>query len=294
MENMPLKNQSDVDAMTLAIELAAKQAENQKNSMQAASDLAQSVIDKARLEKPKDPSSKASSEFKQEFEQCEAHGEYPLNVLCKDGHARRLPQGCPTCLRQKNAMRLLAESNIPKRFADCDFDNYEATTKEQRHVLSRCEKYANEFAKYRDDGACLLLCGRVGTGKNHLATAISKRLLGDGYSVLRVKASQYLDAYWAKSFDERESWLKSMAAVDLLMIDEIGRSSSAKAAQDAFFRIFDARYEAQLPSLIATNLNRDELIEVLGDATYDRLTQGGSIRLTFDWVSKRSEKAVAA
>jgi DNA replication protein DnaC len=78
------------------------------------------------------------------------------------------------------------------------------------------------------------------------------------------------------------------------MIDEIGRSSSAKAAQDAFFRILDARYEAQLPSLLATNLNRTELIEVLGEATYDRLTQGGSVRLTFDWDSRRSGKAVAS
>lgn len=294
MENMLLKSPPDADAMALAKELAAKQAINHKSSMQAASDLAQSTINKARLPNPQATSSKASTEFKQEFESCEAHGEYPTNVLCHDGHPRRLPQGCPICLSQKNATSLLEQSNIPKRFADCDFSNYEAITAEQKQVLNRCEKYANEFAKFRDDGACLILCGRVGTGKNHLATAISKQLLSNGFSVLRVKASQYLDAYWSKSFDERESWLKGMAAVDLLMIDEIGRSSSAKAAQDAFFRILDARYEAQLPSLLATNLNRDELIEVLSGATYDRLTQGGSIRLTLNWDSRRSGKAVAS
>ena len=157
----------------------------------------------------------------------------------------------------------------------------------QQKVLARCQSFAEEFNRYRAAGACLLLCGRPGTGKNHLATAISKRLLADGYSVLRVKAAQYLDAYWSKSFEERETWLQRMAVVDLLMIDEIGRSSNAKSAQDAFFRLLDARYEAQLPSLIATNLNRDELIEVLGEATYDRLTQGGSVRLTFGWDSHR-------
>lgn len=300
MENMTLKNPSDVDpqteaaAMALAKELAARQEMNRKNSMQAASDLVHSTIEKAMLSKPQASSSKASEDFTPEIANCEDHGEYPTNMIDKVGHIRRFPEGCPTCKRQKNAASLLAQSNIPKRFADCDFDNYDAATEEQHRVLKRCEKYANEFVKFRDDGACLLLCGRPGTGKNHLATAISKRLLANGHSVLRVKASQYLDAYWSKAFDERESWLKGMAAVDLLMIDEIGRSNSAKAAQDAFFRILDARYEAQLPSLLATNLNREDLIDVLGEATYDRLTQGGSIRLTFDWDSHRARKGASA
>jgi DNA replication protein DnaC len=275
MESMTLKNPSE-------------------GTMQNAADLAQAMLDKARIKPVQATSSKARTEFIPVFQNCENHGEYPANAQDERGHERWFPVGCPTCKRQQNAMRLLAESNIPKRFADCDFENYDAATEEQQRVLKRCEKYANEFTKFRDDGACLLLCGRPGTGKNHLATAISKRLLSAGHSVLRVKASQYLDAYWSKAFDERESWLKGMAAVDLLMIDEIGRSSSAKAAQDAFFRILDARYEAQLPSLLATNLNREDLIDVLGEATYDRLTQGGSIRLTFDWDSHRARKGASA
>jgi hypothetical protein len=36
------------------------------------------------------------------------------------------------------------------------------------------------------------------------------------------------------------------------------------------------------------------LIEVLGEAAYDRMTQGGSIRLTFDWDSVRPRKGLVA
>lgn len=256
-------------------------------TMQSAADLAQSAIASVKARPTPRP-------FVQQYDECEAHGQYPLNMQDERGGERWYPGGCPVCRKQEQAARLLAASNIPKRFVDCDFSNYEATTEDQQRVLRRCEAYANDFAKYRDSGACLLLCGRPGTGKNHLATAISRHLLDAGFSVLRVKASQYLDAYWSKSFEEREAWLKGMAGVDLLMIDEIGRSSQAKAAQDAFFRLLDARYEAQLPNLLATNLNREELIEVLGEATYDRLTQGGSIRLTFDWDSHRAKKGLVA
>ncbi len=258
---------------------------NPPESMQSVADLAQSAIAAVKAKPTPTP-----RPFVPQFAECETHGQYPMNMQDERGGERWFPTGCPICRKQENAARLLAASNIPKRFVGCDFDNYEASSDEQQRVLRRCEVYAREFGKYRDAGACLLLCGRPGTGKNHLATAISRRLLADGYSVLRIKASQYLDAYWSKGFDEREAWLHGMASVDLLMIDEIGRSSNAKSAQDAFFRLLDARYEAQLPNLLATNLNREELIEVLGDATYDRLTQGGSVRLTFDWDSFRAKK----
>lgn len=227
--------------------------------------------------------------FVQHSGECDAHGKYPMNVLDENGHERWHPSGCPICRKQARAAELLAASNIPTRFSACDFSNFVAETSEQKTVLKECLNFAEGFAHFKESGACLLLCGKPGTGKNHLATAISKMLLADGYSVLRVKASQFLDAYWSKGFDEREGWLQQMARVDLLMLDEIGRSSNAKTAQDAFFRLIDARYEAQLPLMIATNLDRNGLIEVLGDATYDRLTQGGSRRLTLAWESYRGK-----
>ncbi len=249
--------------------------------------LAQTVIDSARANSRSDG---VLRPFILQFEECEKHGKYPLNMQDERGKERWFANGCPTCRKQENAARLLASSNIPRRFLDCDFDTYEATTSKQQLVLNRCKEYAHNFAKYRETGTCLLLCGRTGTGKNHLATAITRQLLADRYSVLRIKASEYLDAYWSKAFDERETWLKNMASVDLLIMDEIGRSSKVENAKNAFFRLLDARYEAQLPNLLATNHNRQELIDILDIATYDRLTQGGGVRLTLDWESYRAKK----
>ena len=224
--------------------------------------------------------------FVADFGVCEIHGKYAKNTQDETGHVRSFRPGCQKCRKIEETKKLLTDCNIPKRFSGCTFDNYKPTNHEQGIVLNQCRVYAENFHNHRDSGSCLILCGNPGTGKNHLATAISKQLLESDYSVLRVKASEYLDAYWGKGFEDREGWVKRMAKVDLLMIDEIGRSSNAKAAQDAFFRLIDARYEAQLPTLIATNLNRDGLIDVLGTAAYDRLRQGGNL-LTFSWKSYR-------
>lgn len=248
---------------------------------------AESAVDKESADAEE---SRDEKKFTPEFMNCETHGRYQINVESHTG-VRYLAAHCPVCFKQKQAAKLFAESNIPPRFAGCDFDNYVVENGEkQEKVLRLCRSFADDFEKNHKAGSCLLLCGKPGTGKNHLATAICKHVMKSGYSVLRVKASQFLDTFWGKGFDEREQWLNEIAKVDLLFLDEIGRSSDTKSAQDAFFRLIDVRYEAVLPTIIATNLNRKELIEVLGEAAFDRLKEGGSERITLDWESHRDKK----
>lgn len=290
-EPAPAEQQPSAGDLLLARELVARAAANRAAVLPVVG-LAAAADSVIAMAKSRSKPVRPEVAFVPVFGSCDAHGSYPRNVLDGQGVERWFAEVCPACTKQLNAAKLLAASNIPRRFATCDFGNYHAATEEQQLVLERCERYARDFAQMRDGGVCLMLCGKPGTGKNHLATAISRQLLDGGYTVLRVKAGQYLDAYWAKSFEERESWIRSMADVDLLMLDEVGRSSSTKAAQDAFFRLLDARYEAQLPTLLTTNLNKADLVLELGDAGYDRLTEGGGSRLTLGWESYRARASV--
>lgn len=237
---------------------------------------------------PLQPSPGRSVDDLREMATCEHHGPY----LVRSGSVRHMvahnPGGCPDCLRAVRAESLLAASNIPPRFAACEFDNFEATTPPQRKVLTACRAYADEFRGHLAAGRGLIMLGNPGTGKNHLATAICKAVQAQRFTVLRVKASEFLDAYWAKEFAERDAWVRDLAKVHLLVLDEVGRSSSTANAQNAFFRLIDARYEAMRPTVLLSNLDRQGVIEVLGDAAYDRLTEAGAQRLTFDWQSSRA------
>lgn len=219
---------------------------------------------------------------------CPTHGAYLVrsgSIRCMVAHN---PGGCPDCLRTARAEGLLADSNIPARFAACEFDNYEADTPKQLKVLDACWAYAREFAGHLAAGRGLIMLGNPGTGKNHLATAICKALRAKRHTVLRVKAAEFLDAYWAKDFDQRDAWIREMARVHLLILDEVGRSSKTDNAQNAFFRLIDSRYEAVRPTMLLSNLDRQGVIDVLGEAAYDRLTEAGAQRLTFDWASRRA------
>lgn len=229
--------------------------------------------------------------FRPMFGECATHGKYPLNGLDARGREFWHPEECPHCKRQAKSERLLKGMNIPRRFADCTFDNYETPDLAQRKALAACRDYADNFAEYHDGGVSAIMMGNPGTGKNHLATAIARQLHEARYTVVRVKASEFIEMFWSLEFAGRGKWIQELAQVDLLILDEIGRSSDTKAANDAFFRLIDSRYEEKRPTLLLTNLNREGLEETLGNPAVDRLRDGGGKLLPFMWDSYRGAKA---
>lgn len=231
--------------------------------------------------------------FPTEFGECDRHGKYIAREEIS-GVIYAHVGGCKVCRAEQAAASLMSGCNVPTRFSHATLDNFIADTPAKSSVLDACGDYASNFRNHRSVGRGLILCGEIGTGKNHLCTGIFKRLREQRFTCLRVKAAEFLDAYWAKSFSERDEWVREMARVDLLHFDEIGRSSQGAGAQQALFRVIDARYENVMPTLITTNLTRNELVEVLGDAAYDRVRQGGTRRYTLSWASFRPEAVVEA
>jgi DNA replication protein DnaC len=233
------------------------------------------------------PRSADQKGFVQEFEVCEFHGRWPLNVQDSEGKIRWNQPGCPHCRNQARTQALVANADISKRFIHCSFDNYRVDNPGQQSALRVCQDYAKNFRTNLELGRCLIMRGNPGTGKNHLSAAIMLEIMKQNYTALRIKATSFLDEYWAKSFSEREPWMKEMGRVDLLVIDEIGRTSNGKAANDAFFRLIDSRYEEMKPTIVITNMDREALIETLGKAAYDRLGEGGGSVITFNWTGER-------
>lgn len=229
-----------------------------------------------------------SVEDLRETAECPTHGPYLVQAAQGGRVFAYNPGGCPDCLRAARAEGLLSASNIPARFQPCDFDNYEVESPAQQRVLDACQAYAKDFSVHLQAGRGLIMLGNKGTGKNHLATAICKAVKAQRFTVLRVKSAEFLDAFWGKEFAERDAWLRELARVHLLVLDEVGRASATANAQNAFFRLIDARYEAMRPTIVLSNLDRQGVIDVLGDAAYDRLTEGGAQRLTFSWESRRA------
>jgi DNA replication protein DnaC len=227
--------------------------------------------------------------FVQEFETCDTHGKWPTNMQDAEGKTRWNQPGCPHCRQQAKTQALVSTADISRRFMDCSFENYRAENTGQVKALSICKDYAENFKGNLAAGRCLIMRGNPGTGKNHLSAAIMIEVMKQNYTALRIKAGEFLDEYWAKGSGDNRAWLQQMSKVDLLVIDEIGRTSNGKAAKDSFFRLIDARYEEVKPTIVISNLEIAGLKETLGDAAYDRLREGGGSMVSFTWDSGRGE-----
>lgn len=240
---------------------------------------------------------------------CEQHGAYERNVIEILGRTMR--GGCQQCAaeeRQRQDERERAEvarreqaelakrldsALIPYRFQDRAFDGYTAKTPAQKKALSVCRDYADRFREHHAAGRCLILSGKPGTGKTHLAVAIANQLLHTTGAVCVYRTVGAMLSYIKGSYDGNEyseaDAIKSLVSPHLLILDEIGATKPSEFELAMLFNVINGRYEQQLPTIIISNLPPAEIGAAMGERCLDRLREGGGIAVAFDWESMRRE-----
>lgn len=118
--------------------------------------------------------------------------------------------------------------------------------------IAKCRRYAEKFAQMRRDNRGLLLFGGVGTGKTYTAACIANELLAQGLPIVMTSLVKLIDG----GADELCS---RMAAIDLLILDDLGAERSTDYALEQIYNIVDSRYRVGLPVIYTTNLTLEEL-----------------------------------
>ncbi len=123
--------------------------------------------------------------------------------------------------------------------------------------------YKTTLAYAQEPKGWLLLKGGYGCGKTHLAAAIANQRLAMGHPVLFVNTPDLLDhlraAYSPSAetgYDERFNQVRN---TPLLILDDLGTQSNSDWAQEKMYQIFNYRYNAQLPTVITTNLELESI-----------------------------------
>ena len=132
---------------------------------------------------------------------------------------------------------------------------------EKRKNLRMVYEIARRFSQ--DAHGWLLLKGGYGCGKTHLAAAIANDRLARGEQVLFIVAPDLLDHLRATfaptsraSYDER---FESIRNAPFLILDDFGAQSATAWANEKFFQLLNYRYNAQLPTVITTNRELEEI-----------------------------------
>lgn len=244
---------------------------------------------------------------------CPTHGTYTATML-----GRFVTSWCPTCgaerekaeverqtaeaeRQRKHDLRVdeelmqlrLRRSGLVGPSLKAEFSTYPPSTEAQAKVLSVCRAMVEVPGAARN----LVLVGPTGTGKTHLASAMTNYVI----RVRRLWAAVHtareivrmLRATWAKGgyCIDGESYTESdlldhLGTISLLAIDEVGQGFGSDGEIGQLSEVVDLRYRHELPTVVCSNLAPSELKRALGEPAYDRIREGAMV-LPCNWSSYR-------
>jgi DNA replication protein DnaC len=187
-----------------------------------------------------------------------------------------------------NRMR---DCNIPERFHKSTVWNWQHGIPQQGHVWHWASDYCNAFALAIESGRSAAFFGAPGTGKTHLACGMLAHISEKGgtawYTTVMDALSRIKDTYHRSSAETEAQVVNQLSTVDLLVIDEVGRTLDTNYESAQFFRLMDIRYRHLKPTILISNLNREKLCAYLTEPVVDRIREAGGALLSFDWASQR-------
>lgn len=189
---------------------------------------------------------------------CEKHGEYEERKanLC----GRIISFGCPYCEQEQEQEQKIKEEkekeqsrkyeltrrNIEPIFIDSTLENYIAETNEQKKAK---EEIRNLIEQRKGK---IIMLGKNGTGKTHLAVCAVKEIGGKIYTMYEI-ATRIRASYTARAKEDELEIVDELARLPLLVIDEIGRTKGSEAEENWLSYIIDKRNSRSLPLIIISN-----------------------------------------
>lgn len=132
-------------------------------------------------------------------------------------------------------------------------------------AVRACMSYAHDFPSLRTVGMGLLLHGACGVGKTHLAACICNEVIGQGYRPLMLNPNTLSDD-GARKWGGFTPMLEELAGKnDLLVIDDLGRESTAGWMQGRVFEAIDYFYRNRIPLVVTTNYSATFLSKPSGE-----------------------------
>ena len=161
----------------------------------------------------------------------------------------------------RRSLNKLYEISHLSELKDLTFDNFEPNGriglgKQQAASIEYAYNQAKHFAHNLE--GWLLLQGKYGSGKTHLAAAIANLVVENGIQTIFITVPDLLDTLRFSydnidiTFEERFEEIRNC---HLLILDDFGTQNATEWAQEKLFQIINFRYINHLPMVVTTNLS---------------------------------------
>jgi len=168
------------------------------------------------------------------------------------------------CRAQGLNSRLEGNAQIPPLYRNASFDNFDATAggnpiarQGLQSVLVRVRYFASTFPDVKPPG--LLLIGKPGTGKTHLAVAAMRRIIArTQYACLFFDYQNLLERIYSgydatSNSSDKEAYRVALDA-DVLVLDDLGAHRGSDWVEDTITSIITHRCNHQKPLIATTNV----------------------------------------
>jgi uncharacterized protein yqaM len=162
------------------------------------------------------------------------------------------------CLKIRDTLRRIKDSGLEELLRCCTFRNFETTEEWQKSIKSGAMRFAEQ------DKGFFYIGGQSGCGKTHLCTAIIGALIKKGksarYFVWREDSTMLKAMVNDREYTECISGFKT---TDVLYIDDLFKQSNVSDADVKLaFELIDYRARNSLTTVISSELNMDDLIDI--------------------------------
>ncbi|MCL2053434.1 MAG: ATP-binding protein [Oscillospiraceae bacterium] len=183
-------------------------------------------------------------------------------------------------LKKLSVQRLNEAANMPKHdFEHFSLDYYKGVKTANggdcysvmSDIYDYCTAYADDFSRHSDN---LLFYGKTGLGKTHLSLSIAKTAAEKGYCAAYGSLQNYLSAIEKEHFgraEPGEDTMRTLIEADLLIIDDFGSEFLTDFHESKIYNLINTRINRGLPTIISTNLTKEQLQSRYNDRIISRL-----------------------
>lgn len=161
--------------------------------------------------------------------------------------------------KQEKIHRLIDQAGIPPYLEGKTWDDYEIYSPEAKNVYRAAQKYAASSTR-----GGLYISGPKGTGKTFLAALIAGEKLRQGLPTLFVFVPDLLDSFRQAMHDgQGDDVARTAREADFLVLDDMGAERATAWVAEQLMALINFRYSHQMPTVITSNYQLDELSDHL-------------------------------